>query len=133
MVSFFPFSMKQLPTSEKNERTRYCHDVIECQLRFTILTPDTNSQTCLLLFNRLLSREQAPHFEIWVENYVSYATRYCHDVIECQLRFTILTPDTNSQTCLLLFNRLLSREQAPHFEIWVENYVSYATSNMITL
>ena len=71
MVSFFPFSIKQLTAPEKNERTQYCHDVIE---RFTILTPDTNSQTCLLLFNRLLSREQAPHFEIWVENYVSYAT-----------------------------------------------------------
>ena len=74
MVSFFPFSVKHSTSSEKNERTQYCHDVIECQLRFTILTPDTNSQTCLLLFNRLLSREQAPHFEIWVQNYVSYAT-----------------------------------------------------------
>ena len=75
MVSFFPVgSIKHSLASEKNERTQYCHDVIECQLRFTILKPDTNSQTCLLLFNRLLSREQAPHFEIWVQNYVSYAT-----------------------------------------------------------
>ena len=74
MVSFFPFLIKHLTASEKNERTQHCHDVIECQLRFTILTPDTSYQTCLLLFNRLLSREQAPHFEIWVQNYVPYAT-----------------------------------------------------------
>ena len=76
MVSFFPFGLKHLGASEKKERkkgTQYCH-VVECQLRFTSLTPDTNSQTCLLLFNRLLSREQAPHFEIWVQNYVSHAT-----------------------------------------------------------
>ena len=76
MVSFFPFGLKHLGASEKKERkkgTQYCH-VVECQLRFTSLTPDTNSQTCLMLFNRLLSREQAPYFEIWVQNYVSYAT-----------------------------------------------------------
>ena len=77
-MSFFPVgSIKQLSAPEEKERkkgTQYCHAVIECQLRFTGLTPDTNSQTCLLLFNRLLSREQAPHFEIWVQNYVSHAT-----------------------------------------------------------
>ena len=70
MVSFFPFGLKQLGASEKKERkkgTQYCHVVIECQLRFTSLTPDTNSQTCLLLFNRLL-------LAFWVQNYVSYAT-----------------------------------------------------------
>ena len=77
-MSFFPVgSIKQLSAPEEKERkkgTQYCHAVIECQLRFTGLTPDTNSQTCLLLFNRLLSREQAPHFEIWVQNYVSHVT-----------------------------------------------------------
>ena len=70
MVSFFPFGLKHLGASEKKERkkgTQYCHVVIECQLRFTSLTPDTNSQTCLLLFNRLL-------LAFWVQNYVSYAT-----------------------------------------------------------
>ena len=78
MVSFFPVGLiKHLRASEIKERkkgTQYCHAVTECQLRFISLTPDTNSQTCLLLFNRLLSREQAPYFEIWVQNYVSYAT-----------------------------------------------------------
>ena len=77
MVSFFPSSIKHLTASEEKERkkgTQYSHAVTECQLRFTSLTPDTNSQTCLLLFNRLLSREQTPYFEIWVQNYVSYAT-----------------------------------------------------------
>ena len=70
MVSFFPFGLKHLGASEKKERkkgTQYCHVVIECQLRFTSLTPDTNSQTCLLLFNRLL-------LAFWVQNYVSYVT-----------------------------------------------------------
>ena len=70
MVSFFPFGLKHLGASEKKERkkgTQYCHVVIECQLRFTSLTPDTNSQTRLLLFNRLL-------LAFWVQNYVSYAT-----------------------------------------------------------
>ena len=69
MVSFFPFGLKHLGASEKKERkkgTQYCH-VVECQLRFTSLTPDTNPQTCLLLFNRLL-------LAFWVQNYVSYAT-----------------------------------------------------------
>ena len=77
MVSFFPSSIKHLTASEEKERkkgTQYSHAVTECQLRFTSLAPDTNSQTCLLLFNRLLSREQTPYFEIWVQNYVSYAT-----------------------------------------------------------
>ena len=69
MVSFFPFGLKHLGASEKKERkkgTQYCH-VVECHLRFTSLTPDTNSQTCLLLFNRLL-------LAFWVQNYDSYAT-----------------------------------------------------------
>ena len=63
MVSFFPFGLKHLGASEKKERkkgTQYCH-VVECHLRFTSLTPDTNSQTCLLLFNRLL-------LAFWVQN-----------------------------------------------------------------